>query len=256
MANLWPGLRRSRAAVRGARRGEGSEERRNLPAGRRLRRERQDPRRASRYQASRTRGLEWTGTVAAGAAKSPFRLSATAVASVRSALGLPEAAATRDSLSLDQLLAEIAPPGGPVRIVNVSKTRTRYHCGRLRLRAHRRRRERKESAHGRDRGCRRGQGHRGRARHGARPLSKHQLPPRPETGRSASRALAPDVASPSRDRRGNQFGQVSHRRAQTPTEPGRPSSTGRKSPGSAKESSKPARSARRRWSEPPRRSRT
>ena len=59
--------------------------------------------------------------------KAPFPLSASAVASVRSALGLPEAAATSGSLSLDQLLAEIAPPGGPVHIVNVSKTRTRYH---------------------------------------------------------------------------------------------------------------------------------
>ncbi len=61
------------------------------------------------------------------ALKAPFPLSPSAVASVRSALGLPEGAARSGGLSFEQLLEEIAPPGGPVRIVHVTKTRTRYH---------------------------------------------------------------------------------------------------------------------------------
>ena len=61
--------------------------------------------------------------------KEPFPLRAAAVFDVASALGLPEAGKARDRLSLDQLLEEIAPPGGPVHIVSVSKTRTRYLVG-------------------------------------------------------------------------------------------------------------------------------
>jgi exopolyphosphatase/guanosine-5'-triphosphate,3'-diphosphate pyrophosphatase len=58
--------------------------------------------------------------------KDRFPLTASAVASVRMALGLPEAAASSKSLSLDQLLAQIAAAGPSVHIVNVNKTRTRY----------------------------------------------------------------------------------------------------------------------------------
>jgi exopolyphosphatase/guanosine-5'-triphosphate,3'-diphosphate pyrophosphatase len=58
--------------------------------------------------------------------KERFPLEATSVASVRRALLLPEAPASAQSLSIDRFLAEIAPPGGPVHVVNVTKTRTRY----------------------------------------------------------------------------------------------------------------------------------
>ncbi len=58
--------------------------------------------------------------------KEPFPLTRSAVALLKTALGLPVAAAISDKLSVDQLLATIAPAGGPVQVVNVSKTRTRY----------------------------------------------------------------------------------------------------------------------------------
>jgi exopolyphosphatase/guanosine-5'-triphosphate,3'-diphosphate pyrophosphatase len=60
------------------------------------------------------------------ALKAPFPLPAAAVASARSALGLPVSPALAGGLSLEQFLSEIALPGGPVRVVNVSKTRKRY----------------------------------------------------------------------------------------------------------------------------------
>ena len=47
---------------------------------------------------------------------------------------------------------------------------------RLRFRAHRRRRQWKESANRRNRGCRRRQGHCGRSQHGPRPLHQYKLP--------------------------------------------------------------------------------
>jgi exopolyphosphatase / guanosine-5'-triphosphate,3'-diphosphate pyrophosphatase len=58
--------------------------------------------------------------------KERFPLSASAVASVRKTLALPEATGTPAVVSLDQFLAEIAPPGGAVHVASVSKTRTRY----------------------------------------------------------------------------------------------------------------------------------
>ena len=60
------------------------------------------------------------------ALKAPFPLTAAAVSSARTALGLPESSAPLDGLSLEEFLKKIAPPGGPVHIVNVSKTRKRY----------------------------------------------------------------------------------------------------------------------------------
>ena len=59
--------------------------------------------------------------------KSPFPVDVKAIALVKSALELQKAATDRGGLSLDQLLEEFAPSCGPVRIVSVSKTRTRYH---------------------------------------------------------------------------------------------------------------------------------
>jgi exopolyphosphatase / guanosine-5'-triphosphate,3'-diphosphate pyrophosphatase len=61
--------------------------------------------------------------------KSPFPLSAAAISSVKSALGLPAVATDRDNLSLEQLLEWFALPSSPIRIVNVSKVRARYHVG-------------------------------------------------------------------------------------------------------------------------------
>jgi exopolyphosphatase/guanosine-5'-triphosphate,3'-diphosphate pyrophosphatase len=58
--------------------------------------------------------------------KSPFPLSATAISGVKSALGLPDVATDRVSLSLEQLLEWLALPSGQIRIINVSKTRARY----------------------------------------------------------------------------------------------------------------------------------
>jgi exopolyphosphatase / guanosine-5'-triphosphate,3'-diphosphate pyrophosphatase len=58
--------------------------------------------------------------------KERFPIMASAAASVRKALSLPESAANSGSLSLDQLLADVAPAGGAVHIVSVTKTRVRY----------------------------------------------------------------------------------------------------------------------------------
>ncbi len=58
--------------------------------------------------------------------KERFPLGASAIASVRKALALPEATGTPEGVSLEQFLAGIAPPGGAIRIASVRKTRTRY----------------------------------------------------------------------------------------------------------------------------------
>jgi len=59
--------------------------------------------------------------------KEPFPLAASAIAGVRAALGLPSVPLETEGLPLDRLLAGLAPAGGPVRVVTVKKTRTRYH---------------------------------------------------------------------------------------------------------------------------------
>lgn len=59
--------------------------------------------------------------------KEPFPLTASAVAQVRSALGLPAVPLLAEGLSLDRLLAEVARSQDTVRTVIVRKTRTRYH---------------------------------------------------------------------------------------------------------------------------------
>jgi len=59
--------------------------------------------------------------------KEPFPLGAAAVASVNAALGLQAAPVAPENVTLDRLLAGLASPGGPVRVVNVTKTRTRFH---------------------------------------------------------------------------------------------------------------------------------
>ncbi len=41
--------------------------------------------------------------------------------------GCPAGPQATDAIPLDRLLADLAPPGGPVRVVAVHKTRTRYH---------------------------------------------------------------------------------------------------------------------------------
>ena len=61
--------------------------------------------------------------------KDEFPIPSSTVASLRKALSLPEVPAGLQSLPLEQLLAEIAPPGGGVHVVKVSKTRTRYVVG-------------------------------------------------------------------------------------------------------------------------------
>lgn len=61
------------------------------------------------------------------ALKAPFPLSATAVAALRQALGLPAGSAADEGLTLDRLQAELAASGGPVRAVYVAKARSRYH---------------------------------------------------------------------------------------------------------------------------------
>jgi exopolyphosphatase/guanosine-5'-triphosphate,3'-diphosphate pyrophosphatase len=61
--------------------------------------------------------------------KESFPLPSTAVAAVRAALSLPDGSPSRDSLPLDRLIAELAPAGGPVLVVKVRKTRTRYTAG-------------------------------------------------------------------------------------------------------------------------------
>jgi exopolyphosphatase/guanosine-5'-triphosphate,3'-diphosphate pyrophosphatase len=59
--------------------------------------------------------------------KEPFPLADSALAQVRAALGLPVAQPGNEGRSPAELLAALAPPGGPVRVVNVRKTRTRFH---------------------------------------------------------------------------------------------------------------------------------
>jgi exopolyphosphatase/guanosine-5'-triphosphate,3'-diphosphate pyrophosphatase len=61
------------------------------------------------------------------ALKEPFPLAHSALAQVRAALGLPAASARDEGRSLDGLLTGLTPSGGPVRVVNVRKTRTRFH---------------------------------------------------------------------------------------------------------------------------------
>ncbi len=61
------------------------------------------------------------------ALEAPFPLDASATAQVRVALRLPDAPAAAGSQSLEQLVADLASPGGLVRVVNVRKTRVRYH---------------------------------------------------------------------------------------------------------------------------------
>ena len=57
--------------------------------------------------------------------KERFPITASTVAFVEKALAAGRGAAIRQP-TLDQLIAEIAPEGGPVHVVKVSKTRTRY----------------------------------------------------------------------------------------------------------------------------------
>ena len=59
--------------------------------------------------------------------KEAFPLSASAMAVVREALELPAGKHDAGAVSLDRLLADLAPPGGGVRVVAVHKIRTRYH---------------------------------------------------------------------------------------------------------------------------------
>jgi len=58
--------------------------------------------------------------------KEGFPISASAVAQVRKALGLPKGPQPEGAIPQDRLLADLAPPGGGVRVVAVHKTRTRY----------------------------------------------------------------------------------------------------------------------------------
>jgi exopolyphosphatase/guanosine-5'-triphosphate,3'-diphosphate pyrophosphatase len=70
-------------------------------------------------------GLEqWTPVMKAG-----FPLRAADAAAVLQALGLPPPAALRDTYAQDEFLAAFAPPGGPVRVVQVHKRRVRYTVG-------------------------------------------------------------------------------------------------------------------------------
>jgi exopolyphosphatase/guanosine-5'-triphosphate,3'-diphosphate pyrophosphatase len=59
--------------------------------------------------------------------KEAFPLGTSALAQVRAALGLPSVRSATGRIGLDQLLAELAPKQGPVRVVTVQKTRARYH---------------------------------------------------------------------------------------------------------------------------------
>jgi exopolyphosphatase/guanosine-5'-triphosphate,3'-diphosphate pyrophosphatase len=69
-------------------------------------------------------GLEqWLPTL-----KEPFPLADSAVVLVRSALGLPAAPTHAEGQSLAGLLAALAPAGGPVRVINVRKTRSRFQA--------------------------------------------------------------------------------------------------------------------------------
>jgi exopolyphosphatase/guanosine-5'-triphosphate,3'-diphosphate pyrophosphatase len=60
--------------------------------------------------------------------KAPFPLDAPSVAQIGKSLGVPLHATTL-APSLDRLLADLSAAGGDVRVVNVSKRRTRYHIG-------------------------------------------------------------------------------------------------------------------------------
>ena len=146
-----------------------------------------------------------------------------------------------DSLSLEQLLAEVAPPGGPFRSSMSARPAPDTRRG-LRRRAHRRHRERKEGANRRHRGCRPGQGHRGRcAQWGSTAI------PTPATPAGLKQVIGSRPArhtgnAPRRDRRGDEFGQVSYRRAQCRRNLDDGRLIEQKSPGWAKGSSRPARS--------------
>jgi exopolyphosphatase/guanosine-5'-triphosphate,3'-diphosphate pyrophosphatase len=59
--------------------------------------------------------------------KEPFPLADSALAQIRAALGLPPEPPRTEGRSLDELLAALAPSGGPVRVVAVRKTRRRFH---------------------------------------------------------------------------------------------------------------------------------
>lgn len=70
-------------------------------------------------------GLEqWTPVMKAG-----FPLPAAEVAKVLEALGLPVPSALRARYTLEEFLAQFAPPGSAVRAVTVHKRRTRYTIG-------------------------------------------------------------------------------------------------------------------------------
>jgi len=70
-------------------------------------------------------GLErWTPVM-----KSGFPLPAAELAQVLQALGLPHPAPLPDALTQDALLARLAAPGSPVRVVPVHKRRARYTIG-------------------------------------------------------------------------------------------------------------------------------
>ncbi len=70
-------------------------------------------------------GLEqWTPVMKAG-----FPLPAAEATKVLESLHLPVPLLSRTSFTLDQFLAELAAPGGPIRVVKVHKRRTRYTVG-------------------------------------------------------------------------------------------------------------------------------
>ena len=169
------------AALRGASRRESSEQRRDStwwpPAQTRTSRSATSFSTSSFANSVDANGLEqWRPVL-----KEPFPLSATAVARVSRALGLPAPRRDRDSLSLDQLLESARAPWGPVRDRQRQQNAHAISRGRLCFRAHRRVANGKKVRTVANRGCRRGQGHRGRACDGARALSQHELPARLET---------------------------------------------------------------------------
>jgi exopolyphosphatase/guanosine-5'-triphosphate,3'-diphosphate pyrophosphatase len=59
--------------------------------------------------------------------KQPFPLNGTSIDQLCAALAMPSGGLAGDSLALDRLLAELTRAGGAVRVVDVAKTRTRYH---------------------------------------------------------------------------------------------------------------------------------
>jgi exopolyphosphatase / guanosine-5'-triphosphate,3'-diphosphate pyrophosphatase len=59
--------------------------------------------------------------------KASFPLTASAVASLRQALGLPAGSPADEGMTLERLQAELTASDGPVRAVYVGKARTRYH---------------------------------------------------------------------------------------------------------------------------------